>query len=85
MAEAPSSAQPSSPDTGDQQVSLEGGAEPRVVGQLASVGGALRLVYPLLRCLSDHCLLYDLTFKALELKDFWDWFIAKYKQVKILG
>jgi hypothetical protein len=41
-----------------QQMPVEGRAKPRLVGQLASVGCVLQLVYLILLCLSDHCLLY---------------------------
>ena len=37
---------------------LEGGEKPRVVGQLAEAGDALRVVHPILCCLSDYSLLY---------------------------
>ena len=62
-------------DPWGQQVSLEGGTEPRVAGQLASVGHSVRLVHSILSCLSDHCLLYGRSVKDFGLGDFWDWFI----------
>ena len=74
MAQSPP-AWPPPRDPWGQQVSLEGGTEPRVAGQLASVGHSVRLVHSILCYLSDHCLLYGRSVKDFGLGDFWDWFM----------
>jgi hypothetical protein len=52
---------------------LEGGEKPRVVGQLAEAGDALRVVHPILCCLSDYSLLYGRSVEDFGLGDFWNW------------